>query len=90
MSLPLVVHGLHWVWHRPTHFHRKQKVAEEERNVVGKIVIITGANHGIGKETALALAQRGAHIVMACRNLQRAEIARQQLLLEVPRANIVS
>ena len=32
-----------------------------------KIVIITGANSGIGKESAIAMSKMGAHIVMACR-----------------------
>ena len=38
----------------------------------GKIVLITGANSGIGKETARALAINSATVVMACRNLTKA------------------
>lgn len=38
----------------------------------GKTIIITGANSGIGKETAKDLAGRGARIIMACRNLETA------------------
>jgi NAD(P)-dependent dehydrogenase (short-subunit alcohol dehydrogenase family) len=38
----------------------------------GKIVLITGANSGIGRETARGLAKMGAAVVMACRNLTRA------------------
>ena len=42
----------------------------------GKTVIITGANSGIGKETARDLAKRGARIIMACRNLETANAAK--------------
>ncbi|MDB5011578.1 MAG: short-chain dehydrogenase/reductase [Mucilaginibacter sp.] len=41
----------------------------------GKTVIITGTNAGIGFETALALYEAGAHVIMACRNLKSAEQA---------------
>jgi dehydrogenase/reductase SDR family protein 13 len=37
----------------------------------GRTVMVTGANTGIGRATALALANRGAHIVMACRSADK-------------------
>ena len=40
-----------------------------------------GANTGIGKETALDLAQRGAKVVMACRDLKKCEEARKEIVL---------
>jgi NAD(P)-dependent dehydrogenase (short-subunit alcohol dehydrogenase family) len=45
----------------------------------GKIVMITGANSGIGKETARVLAKMGATIIMLCRNRERGEAALQKL-----------
>lgn len=44
----------------------------------GKTVLITGANSGIGKETARDIAKRGARIIMACRNLDTANAVRSK------------
>uniref|UniRef100_A0A336LUI6 NADP-retinol dehydrogenase n=1 Tax=Culicoides sonorensis TaxID=179676 RepID=A0A336LUI6_CULSO len=54
----------------------------------GKIVIITGANTGIGKETAKELAKRGAHVYMACRSMKRCEEARDEILLDSKNPNV--
>jgi NAD(P)-dependent dehydrogenase (short-subunit alcohol dehydrogenase family) len=48
----------------------------------GRVSVITGANSGIGKATALALARLGATVVLACRNQERAEAARKEILSE--------
>ncbi len=45
----------------------------------GKICMVTGANSGIGKATALALAQMGATVVMVCRDRARGEEARREI-----------
>lgn len=45
-----------------------------------KICLITGANAGIGEATARALAQKGAHVVMLCRHLTKAEKSRQSII----------
>ncbi|MEQ9308179.1 MAG: SDR family oxidoreductase [Balneolaceae bacterium] len=47
-----------------------------------KLCVITGANSGIGFETAKELAKQGAFIVMVCRNEDKAEVARQEILKE--------
>ncbi|XP_044146692.1 retinol dehydrogenase 13 isoform X2 [Bufo gargarizans] len=45
----------------------------------GKTVIVTGANTGIGKETALELAKRGGRIIMACRDMGKCENAAKEI-----------
>lgn len=44
-----------------------------------KIVLITGANTGMGKITALELAKMGAQIVMVCRNKATGEAAQKEI-----------
>jgi len=45
----------------------------------GKTCMVTGANSGMGKETALALAQMRASVVMVCRNKAKGEAARREI-----------
>ncbi|MHB8328286.1 MAG: SDR family oxidoreductase [Acidimicrobiales bacterium] len=45
----------------------------------GKVVVVTGANSGIGKETAVGLASLGATTVLACRNKDKADAAAAEI-----------
>jgi NAD(P)-dependent dehydrogenase (short-subunit alcohol dehydrogenase family) len=45
----------------------------------GRVAIVTGANSGIGYPTAKALAQKGGTVIMACRNLQKANAAAERI-----------
>jgi NAD(P)-dependent dehydrogenase (short-subunit alcohol dehydrogenase family) len=50
----------------------------------GKLALVTGANSGIGLETARALAAAGAHVVMACRDPARARAAMDTIYASQP------
>ena len=54
----------------------------------GRVVAITGANSGVGYESAVAFAQKGARVVMACRSLDKAEAARRDLLQRAAGATV--
>lgn len=45
----------------------------------GKVVVITGSNIGIGKETAVGVAKEGATVVLACRNQEKAAAAAKDI-----------
>lgn len=63
--------------------------AAEKRGIMrGKTVVITGANTGIGKRTALRLAQLGATVVLACRDERKGEDARQEIIASLPGAQV--
>lgn len=47
--------------------------------IPGKTVIVTGANTGIGKQTALELAKRGGNIILACRDMEKCEAAAKEI-----------
>ncbi|XP_063920323.1 retinol dehydrogenase 11-like [Zophobas morio] len=57
--------------------------------LVGKTAIVTGANTGIGYDTALDFAKRGARVILACRDEGRAEEARIRIVEETGNKNIV-
>ena len=46
----------------------------------GRIAVVTGANSGLGFYTARALARKGAKVIMACRNLEKGEVASQEIV----------
>lgn len=54
----------------------------------GSTVLITGANSGLGLESARALAGKRAHVIMACRNADKAQTAASELRESHPEASV--
>lgn len=54
----------------------------------GRVHVVTGANSGLGKASAMALAGAGAHVVMAARNQVKAVGARDEILAAHPDASL--
>lgn len=57
-------------------------MAESVKLMTGKTCMVTGANAGIGKATALGLAKMGANVVMVCRDRERGEAALSEIKRE--------
>lgn len=84
---------------------RLNKLCKSETRIDGKVVIITGANSGIGKETAYQLSLRGAkvynhplegdshltvsQVIMACRDVDKADKAKEDILFRNENAELV-
>ncbi|MEM7248990.1 MAG: oxidoreductase, partial [Acidobacteriota bacterium] len=62
--------------------------AQDIPDQTGRTALVTGSNSGIGYETARALAQAGAHVVMACRSPERAEAAAERIRAEGPAGRV--
>ena len=54
----------------------------------GRTAVITGANTGLGYETAAALAAKGAHVVLAVRNLDKGKDAADRITAATPGASV--
>jgi NAD(P)-dependent dehydrogenase (short-subunit alcohol dehydrogenase family) len=54
----------------------------------GRVAVVTGANTGLGYHTAAALAQTGAHVVLAVRNLEKGNLALARIVAACPDADV--
>jgi len=54
----------------------------------GRVAVVTGANTGLGYHTAAALAQTGAHVVLAVRDLEKGNLALARIVAACPDADV--
>jgi NAD(P)-dependent dehydrogenase (short-subunit alcohol dehydrogenase family) len=79
---------------RTFRIHRTQGVSMTNWTVAnapdqtGRVAVVTGANTGLGYETAAALASRGARVVLAVRNLDKGKAAADLILRRTPGADV--
>ena len=62
--------------------------ADDIGDQTGRVALVTGANSGIGFETARALADHGAHVLLGCRDQGRARVAADKLEYDLERSSI--
>jgi NAD(P)-dependent dehydrogenase (short-subunit alcohol dehydrogenase family) len=62
--------------------------AADTGDLTGRIALVTGANSGIGYETTRVLADHGAHVIMACRDSEKAARARDKLESKLDRSSL--
>lgn len=62
--------------------------SEDIQKLDGKKIVVTGANSGIGFEATKKFAMNGAEVIMACRDLDKAGEAREEILEEIGDADI--
>uniref|UniRef100_A0A8C7UEH7 Dehydrogenase/reductase (SDR family) member 13a, tandem duplicate 1 n=1 Tax=Oncorhynchus mykiss TaxID=8022 RepID=A0A8C7UEH7_ONCMY len=70
-------------------WYLKRPRCKSNAKLHGKTVIVTGSNTGIGKTTAIDLSRRGARVIMACRDKQRAEAAISDIKKETGNNEVV-
>ena len=87
MVYPMIKLRIQETGHKYNHYTNSYDIVKYAKHLAGKVVIVTGCNAGIGKETAKQLYGKGCTVIMACRNLIKANEARQEILSEMQSEN---
>jgi len=82
---------VHFSFDRPGfRAHQKRFVdGDLDVDMTGRVCLVTGANSGIGFETSMALARRGATLLMLCRSAERGQRAADQIAFDTGNRNVV-
>mmetsp|Transcript_19125 Transcript_19125/g.36848 ORF Transcript_19125/g.36848 Transcript_19125/m.36848 type:complete len:330 (-) Transcript_19125:216-1205(-) len=64
------------------------QVANPDSNMAGRVVVVTGATGAIGKEIALGLAAKGAELVLAARNVPKAQAVAKEITAKTKNSHI--
>lgn len=57
-------------------------------DLTGKVIIVTGGNSGLGYESVKAFVEKGATVIMASRSIEKAELAKKDMVIHSPEAKI--
>lgn len=80
LEIVLSLFGFGLICYLANKFYFSGGKVKSKNRLDNKIAIITGANTGIGYETALDFAKRGAQVILACRDTKKAEKAAETII----------